>query len=161
MLVPKKYQKRSRVCHTFIHVNCVQELNVPLTKNRDNFSHTGPFLMSNSGNESYGHAASYAFGFIKKHRKVRAENFLWHVFITRFSEKYFSKHIFSNRKFREKKSIRKIDIFGLKLFSSIFRKLFFNRKCRFFENFFLEILGLQKIFWKSSYEKHDTKSFRL
>ena len=31
--------------------------------NQDTFLRTGPFLMPNSGNESHGHARSYAFGF--------------------------------------------------------------------------------------------------
>ena len=71
-----------------------------LSKNWDNFSRTGPFLMYNSGNESYGHAASYAFGFIKKYlffEKLEPKTFCDMFFITRFSEGEF--FIFSNRKF--------------------------------------------------------------
>ena len=40
---------------------------------------SGPFLMSNSGNESHGQAASYAFGFVKKYlffQKLQPKTFL-------------------------------------------------------------------------------------
>ena len=55
-------------CRARLYINCVPELkgifHFSLQKNRDNFSRIGPFLMYSSGNESYGHAASYAFEFI-------------------------------------------------------------------------------------------------
>ena len=84
----------------------------PLTKNQDNFSRTGPFSMYNSGNESYGHAASYAFGFIKKYlffEKLEPKTFCDMFFITRFSEEKIQKTFFKPNFFR-KTSFRKINI---------------------------------------------------
>ena len=79
-----------------------------LTKNQDNFLRTGPFLMSSSGNESYGHAGSYVFDRTKKYwffEKLQPKTFCDIFFITRFSKNIFSKNNFeksniSNSKFQ-------------------------------------------------------------
>ena len=73
----------------------------PLTKNRDNFLCTGPFLMSNSGNESHGHARSYAFGFKYNYlffEKLQPKTFCDIFFITRFSKNIFPKNNFEKSK---------------------------------------------------------------
>ncbi len=73
-----------------IDVNCVRLINSPLTKNRDNFLCTGPFLMSNSGNESHGHVASYASGFKLQPKTVCDQKKLNSI---------FRKILFKNQKF--------------------------------------------------------------
>ena len=69
----------------------------PLTKNRDNFLAVGPFLMFLGAFERHGHAAHYAFNFIKKYlffEKLESKTFCCSFFITRFSENIFSKNNF-------------------------------------------------------------------
>ena len=69
----------------------------PLTKNRDNFLAVGPFLMFLGAFERHGHAAHYAFNFIKKYlffEKLEPKTFSCRFFITRFPENIFRKNIF-------------------------------------------------------------------
>ena len=64
-IILKESQLFLRILLSKLCVRIKGTFSFSLSKSRDNFSRTGPFLMYNSGNESYGHDASYAFGFIK------------------------------------------------------------------------------------------------
>ena len=108
----------------------------PLTKNRDNFLRSGPFLMSNSGNESHGHACSYAFGFVKKYsfvQKLQPKTFCGLFSTTRFSENIFEKSKNSIFRFFLSKNVS--SKFPMKIFRS---KNYFskNRNFWFFKNIF-------------------------
>ena len=127
----KQHEHLSKLC-----VRIKWTFSKSLSKKYDNFSRTGPFLMYSSGNESYGHGASYAFGFIKKYlffEKLESKTFCVMFFITRFSEKIFfqkrnrkiKNFDFSKNHFFEKKS-------SFQIFRS--RKKIFFQKVYFFEN---------------------------
>ena len=63
-----------------------------LTKNRDNFLCSGPFLMFLGALESHGHAGSYVFDRTKKSwffEKLQLKTFSDIFFITRFSKNIF------------------------------------------------------------------------
>ena len=66
----------------------------PLTKHQDNFLRTGPFLMFLGALESHGHAAHYAFNFIKKY--VFFEKLEPKTFCDIFSKLDFRKIILKN-----------------------------------------------------------------
>ena len=82
-------------------------LTPPLTKIRDNFLAIGPFFMFLGAFERHGHAAHYAFNFIKKYlffEKLEPKTFCCSFFITRFS-----RNIFERKKFWKMWKSRKRD----------------------------------------------------
>ena len=103
-------------CPAALVLNCVQLINGPLTKNRDNFLAIGPFFMFLGAFERHGHAAHYAFNFIKKYlffEKLEPKTFSCSFFITRFSENIFRENcpiVFSKMWTSRKKS--KFEIFS-------------------------------------------------
>ena len=127
-----------------------------LTKNQDNFLRTAPFLMSSSGNESYGHAGSYVFDRTKKYwffEKLQPKTFCDFFFITRFSKNIFRKHIFEKSKcsvffriFIENQKNRKSDFWKTNFFD------FSRKKIR---KFFLKIE-----LWKKCHKLFSAVNFR-
>ena len=114
---------------------------------------TGPFLMSNSGNERHRHACSYAFGFVKKYsfvQKLEPKTFCDIFFITRFSKNNFRKNNFwkiknfdfSKNHFWSKKIIE---------ISMIFFSINFSRKI---ENFDFQNYFFENIFWNPVLKKN-------
>ena len=134
----------------------------PLTKNWDNFLCIGPFSMFLDALKSHGHAAHYAFNFIKKYsffEKLEPKTFCDIFFITRFSKNIFSKNNFEKSKilvFQKITFSRKIWLFIEKSYFSRKSDFLKNQNFRCFKNIFRK-----NIFRKSSYEKNVTKSFRL
>ena len=137
-------------------------------KIRDNFLAIGPFFMFLGAFERHGHAAHYAFNFIKTYlfvEKLEPKTFWCSFFITRFWENmFFEKNIFgkfSKNVFKKCEHLEKIKKF---IFFKVEKIVVFFEMFTFLKNVFWtfsEKIFRKNIFWKTSYEKTASKSVRL